>query len=101
MKMTSGVPVFALLLTLAACGPSASQEQELASAKSELETTQQELERTRRENAALKARVESLGEEVEAQRLAATLGQLGIEPGQRLSSTFKTSLGDIHCELFP
>lgn len=93
--------MFAVLLTLAACGPSASQEQELASAKSELETTQQELERTRRENAALKARVESLGEEVEAQRLAATLGQLGIEPGQRLSATFKTSLGDIHCELFP
>ncbi len=101
MKMSIGVSVFSILLTLTACGPGADLEESLNQTKSELKTTSDELDRTRRENDALKARVESLMEEVEAQRLAATLGQLGIEPGQALSATIKTSMGDFHCELFP
>ncbi|MFT5583076.1 MAG: peptidyl-prolyl cis-trans isomerase A (cyclophilin A) [Cognaticolwellia sp.] len=101
MKMFIGVPLFSILFTLTACGPGTAHEQELQDAESKLNTTQDELDRTRRENDALKARVDSLVEEVAAQRLAATLGQLGIEPGEPLSATIKTSMGDFHCELFP
>ena len=101
MKKSLGVSVFSILLTLTACGPGAELEESLSQTKSELKSTGEELDRTRRENDALKARVESLMEEVEAQRLAATLGQLGIEHGQPLSATIKTSMGDFHCELFP
>ena len=101
MKKSFFVPVFSILFTLTACGPDTAQQEALQEVESKLNTTQDELDRTRRENDALKARVESLVEEVAAQHLAATLSQLGIEPGEPLSATLTTSMGDFHCELFP
>jgi peptidyl-prolyl cis-trans isomerase A (cyclophilin A) len=64
-----------------------------------------DLERTRdrleRDNAALKAQVsrtESASKQADA---AGAMEKLGLKEGQKLTATFETSMGDIHCTLRP
>jgi len=90
-----------LTLALVGCGP----DEEMIAKQAELEASVTELggklERAEQERDYFKSRVERLEKELKDQRTREIYGRLGIEPGATISATFKTSMGDITCELLP
>ena len=90
-----------MLLMLLACGP----DPELVAERDELAAKVQALEgellQAEQERDAYKSRVESLSETLESQRRRETLARLGLEDGQSLKARLDTSMGSIHCTLWP
>ena len=81
------------------------KDQALINENDKLKTRVADLERTRdrmeKENEALKAQVKANQAAQQAQEAQAKLAGLGVAAGQKLTVTFVTSLGDIHCTLRP
>ncbi len=90
-----------LTMLLTACGPDPELTAELDRLQGDVDELALKLERTERERDALKNRVSTLQERVDAQKLAEMLARLGLEPGQELGATLDTTQGTITCELFP
>ena len=90
-----------LLLASAACGPSEEMLQEMDHLKvrvADLEKSNGSLER---EAKSYKSRVQELEQELTYYRNEEIRQRLGVTDGSTLTATFQTSLGDIHCELWP
>lgn len=83
----------------------ACKDQALIDENEKLKTRVGDLERTRdrmeKENEALKAQVKAGLAAQQAQEAQAKAAALGLAPGQKLSATLVTSLGEIHCILRP
>lgn len=95
------MPTLLSMWTLLACGPDPELTQKVATLEGELASAKQDLERTERERDALRARAERLQAELGAKTLELTYARLGVQPGQPLTATLSTTLGDIICELWP
>lgn len=91
----------ALAILAAACGPDPELVAERDRLQNQVEKLQKENDRLEREADQLHARVRKLQEKVDSLERQAALDRLGLEEGQRLVATIQTSLGDIHCELWP
>ncbi len=90
-----------LSLLLMGCGPDEALDAQIEELEDEVSELTLRLERTERERDALKNRVSTLQERVDAQKLQEMLTALGLERGQALGAVLETTQGTITCELWP
>ena len=90
-----------VLVSLVACGPDKAMLEE----KDRLEVRAADLEkansRLEKEAETYKKRIGELEKQVKANQDTGIWDKLGLKKDQALSVTFKTTLGDIRCELWP
>lgn len=91
-----------LLLTLFLAG---CKDQALIDENDKLKQRVADLERAgarlEKDNDALKAQLRSVQDSKKAEEDKQKLASLGFDPNKKLTATFVTSLGDIHCTLHP
>jgi peptidyl-prolyl cis-trans isomerase A (cyclophilin A) len=89
-----------LMLMVMGC-KDAAMEEENTRLKQRVEDLERTKDRLERDNVALKASVARQEDAEKQAQTADSLAGLGLKEGQKLTATFQTSLGDIHCTLRP
>lgn len=101
MRTVLAVLAVLVFLPAPACGPTAEQQAELARLKEENQSLGERVKVLESENEGLAGEARRLQAEVQRLRKREVLMRLGIEEGQSLVARLETSMGTIHCALFP
>ena len=91
----------AMMWMLASCGPPAELVAERDQLNAQVGTLQTALKTTEAERDAWKSRADTLQARLDEQRIRETLSRLGVEGDEGLTATLDTSVGTIHCTLWP
>jgi len=89
------------LALLAGCGPSAETQRQLDGLQGQVEDLTAANSKLERENATLTSDVRRLEGDVSRYRKREVYYRLGIQEGQTLAAELDTSLGVVHCTLWP
>ena len=90
-----------MLWTLLSCGPPAELVAERDQLSAHVEALEARVKTTEQERDAWKSRAESLQERLDEQRVRETHARLGLSGDEGLQAVLETSMGDLHCTLWP
>jgi len=90
-----------MLWMLLSCGPPAELVAERDQLEARVSALEANLKTTEQERDAWKSRAETLQDRLDDQRVRETLVRLGLEGDEGLGATLETSMGTIHCVLWP